>query len=130
MAIESEILWNLNESSKIYLKFYFPVYANFKKDQKYSSIAFSQFELDISNIIDELPLKNSYDYLLDFYQPLPQGAEKDAVEGVCVSERHHIPAFKKNMIPARRNPDRVPLITRSWFNEALKEEHSYIRPIS
>jgi hypothetical protein len=61
-AENSELLWKLNESSRIFLRFYFPHHG-----AEGSLVNYTQIVLDVSNLVEELPLTNSYDYSFNFY---------------------------------------------------------------
>jgi hypothetical protein len=63
-AIESEIVWPIVKANRVYAKFYYPrVDANFPEKDR---VLFTLYEFDISEFIEELPRRDSYEYEFDY----------------------------------------------------------------
>lgn len=68
----------------------------------------------MSAIINELPLKNSYDYTLNFYQPVPKSHG-----GLAYGELQKLSPSSKNNI--KIDPEHGPkLKIRTWSNNAVQ----------
>jgi hypothetical protein len=66
MVPESEILWLVEENNQIDLKFYYITKEkesiNESKTAQMEWIRYTEFQLNLKELVNELPLKNSYDY--------------------------------------------------------------------
>ena len=60
-AQESEVIWLVEDNTKIYLKFYYLL-----KTGSDSHIWKTEFQLNLEKLVTELPLRNSYDYEFTF----------------------------------------------------------------
>lgn len=125
-ADNSEILWQLNLSSKLYLRFYFP---NYSENESY--VLFTQFSIDVSELVAEMPLTNSYDYQFSFGEFVEGKDELYHFEKVYLGPTRPLVPLAKNQLPLSENNKDARLHLRRWrAKNEKKQTEFYIKGLN